>query len=87
MRKYTHVIMNINDITPEMIGICSQTSLDTLRKNNESTHGILKWPEENDTPTSIVALSLTEYSNEEIKTLINNEVNGWIPDELDLPEE
>ena len=61
-RKY--VIINVSDITDEMIASAIQTSTSTLRKSLDGTKAILKW--EGDTPSCFD--SMTTYSHSEIKT-------------------
>ena len=58
------VIVNVSDITNEMIINAMQSSIDTLRKTNDGSKAILKW--EGDTPSCFDGM--TTYSHSEIKT-------------------
>jgi hypothetical protein len=58
------VIVNVSDITEEMIGSAIQTSMDTLRKTLDGTQAILKW--DGDTPTCFDGM--TTYNHSEILT-------------------
>ena len=58
------VIVNVSDITDEMIVNAMQTSMDTLRKTLDSSKAILKF--EGDTP--ICFDKLTTYNHSEILT-------------------
>ena len=58
------VIVNVSDITEEMILSAIQTSTSTLRKSLDGTKAILKW--EGDTPSCFD--SMTTYSHSEILT-------------------
>ena len=58
------VIVNVSDITDEMIRSAIQTSTSTLRKSLDGTKAILKW--EGDTPSCFD--SMTTYSHSEILT-------------------
>tara|TARA_R110002096_G_scaffold8558_4_gene35292 strand:+ start:783 stop:1016 length:234 start_codon:yes stop_codon:yes gene_type:complete len=58
------VIVNVSDITDEMITSSIQSSLTTLRKTLDGTKAILKW--NGDTP--IVFNGMTTYTHSEIKT-------------------
>ena len=58
------VIVNVSDITEEMILNAIQTSTSTLRKSLDGTKAILKW--EGDTPSCFD--SMTTYSHSEILT-------------------
>ena len=58
------VIVNVSDITEEMIENAIQTSMSTLRKTNDGSKAILKW--EGDTPSCFDGM--TTYSHSEIKT-------------------
>ena len=57
------VIVNVSDITDEMIASAIQTSMGTLRKTNDGSKAILKW--EGDTPSCFD--SMTTYSHSEIR--------------------
>jgi hypothetical protein len=56
------VIVNVSDITDEMIASANQTSMDTLRKTLDGSKAILKW--EGDTPNCFDGL--TTYNHSEI---------------------
>ena len=58
------VIVNVSDITDEMIASAIQTSMDTLRKTLDGTQAILKW--DGDTPTCFDGM--TTYNHSEILT-------------------
>ena len=60
----TWVIVNVSDITDEMIENAIQSSRDTLRKSLDCSKAILKW--DGDTPSCFD--SMTTYSHSEIKT-------------------
>ena len=56
------VIVNVSDITDEMIASAMQSSMDTLRKALDGSKAILKW--EGDTPSCFDGL--TTYNHSEI---------------------
>ena len=56
------VIVNVSDITDEMIASAIQSSMDTLRKTLDGSKAILKW--EGDTPSCFDGL--TTYNHSEI---------------------
>ena len=58
------VIVNVSDITEEMIASAIQTSMSTLRKSLDGTKAILKW--DGDTPTCFDGM--TTYNHSEILT-------------------
>ena len=58
------VIVNVSDITDEMIDSAIQTSISTLRKTLDGTQAILKW--DGDTPTCFDGM--TTYNHSEILT-------------------
>ena len=58
------IIINVSDVTDEMISNAIQTSMDTLRKTTDGTKTILKW--NGDTPSCFDGL--TTYTHSEIKT-------------------
>tara|TARA_Y100001963_G_scaffold113401_1_gene157068 strand:- start:130 stop:366 length:237 start_codon:yes stop_codon:yes gene_type:complete len=58
------VIINVSDITEEMIDSAIQSSIDTLRKTLDGTKAILKW--DGDTPTCFDGM--TTYNHSEILT-------------------
>jgi len=57
------VIVNVSDITDEMIASAIQTSMNTLRKTNDGSKAILKW--DGDTPSCFDGM--ITYSHSEIK--------------------
>ena len=58
------VIVNVSDITDEMIANAIQSSMDTLRKTLDGSKAILKF--EGDTPSCFEGL--TTYNHSEILT-------------------
>ena len=58
------IIINVSDITDEMISSAIQTSMDTLRKTLDGNKAILKW--DGDTPSCFDGL--TTYTHSEIRT-------------------
>ena len=58
------VIIDVSDITDEMIEKAIQTSMDSLTKTNDGTKAILKW--DGDTPTCFDGM--TTYTHSEILT-------------------
>tara|TARA_E500000331_G_scaffold318923_1_gene331282 strand:- start:945 stop:1181 length:237 start_codon:yes stop_codon:yes gene_type:complete len=58
------VIVNVSDITDEMIDSAIQTSMDTLRKTLDGSKAILKF--KGDTPSCFEGL--TTYNHSEILT-------------------
>ena len=58
------VIVNVSDITDEMISSAIQTSIGTLRKTLDDSKAILKW--DGDTPSCFDGM--TTYTHSEIRT-------------------
>ena len=58
------IIINVSDITDEMISSAIQSSIDTLRKTLDNSKAILKW--DGDTPSCFDWL--TTYTHSEILT-------------------
>ena len=58
------VIVNVSDITEEMISSAIQSGTATLRKTNDGSKAILKW--EGDTPSCFDGM--TTYTHSEIRT-------------------
>ncbi len=58
------IIINVSDITEEMISSAIQSSMDTLRKTLDGSKAILKW--DGDTPSCFDGL--TTYTHSEICT-------------------
>ena len=58
------VIVNVSDITEEMISSAIQASMNTLRKTLDGSKAILKW--EGDTPSCFDGM--TTYTHSEILT-------------------
>ena len=54
------VIVNVSDITEEMINNAIQSSMDTLRKTLDGTQAILKW--DGDTPTCFDGMTTYNHS-------------------------
>jgi len=69
------VIINVSDITEEMISSAIQSSIDTLRKTLDGTKAILKW--DGDTPSCFDGL--TTYTHSEILTELAK--SDWSNDE------
>jgi len=69
------VIVNVSDITDEMILNAIQTSTSTLRKSLDGSKAILKW--EGDTPSCFDGM--TTYSHSEIRTELAKDT--WTSDE------
>ena len=65
------VIVNVSDITDEMIANSIQSSLTTLRKSLDNTKAVLKW--DGDTPSCFNGL--TTYTHSEILTELAK--NTW----------
>lgn len=58
------VIVNVSDVTQEMISNAIQTSMGSLRKTTDGTRTILKW--DGDTPTCFDGMKT--YNHSEILT-------------------
>ena len=69
------VVINVSDITEEMIDSAIQSSIDTLRKSLDGTKAILKW--DGDTPTCFDGM--TTYNHSEILTILSG--SDWTEDE------
>ena len=69
------VIVNVSDITDEMIFNAIQSSMDTLRKTLDGSKAILKF--EGDTPSCFDGL--TTYNHSEILTELAK--SDWTPEE------
>jgi len=69
------VIINVSDITEEMIENAIQTSMSTLRKSLDGTKAILKW--DGDTPSCFDGM--TTYTHSEILTELAK--SEWTPNE------
>ena len=67
------VIVNVSDITDDMIEGAIQTSASALRKSLDGTKAILKW--DGDTPT--VFDGMTTFSHSEILTELAK--SEWTP--------
>ena len=68
------VIVNVSDITDEMIQNAIQTSMSTLRKSVDGSKAILKW--EGNTPSCFDGM--TTYSHSEIKSELAK--SDWVND-------
>ena len=69
------IIINVSDITDEMIENAIQTTKDTLRKTLNGNKAILKW--DGDTPSCFDGM--TTYTHSEI--LIELAKSDWVSDE------
>ena len=69
------VIINVSDITDDMIDNAIQTSRDTLRKSLDDSKAILKW--DGDIPDCFEGM--TTYSHSEILTTLNG--SDWSEEE------
>ena len=69
------VIVNVSDITDEMISNALETSMSTLRKTLDDTKAILKW--EGDTPSCFDGM--TTYTHAQILTELAK--SEWISEE------
>ena len=69
------VIVNVSDITDEMISNALETSMSTLRKTSDNTRAILKW--EGDTPSCFDGM--TTYTHSQILTELAK--SDWISEE------
>ena len=67
------IIINVSDITDEMISSAIQTSKDTLRKTTDGTKAILKW--DGDTPS--VFDGMTTYNHSQILEILNDVDGDW----------
>ena len=70
------IIINVSDITDEMISSAIQTSKDTLRKTTDGTKAILKW--DGDTPS--VFDGMTTYNHSQILAILNDVDGDWYSD-------
>lgn len=73
MSKYA--IVPVSEITEEMIGLCSQTNQETLRKSLDGTLAILKWAHEKPACLS----GYDEISHAEALELMENP--AWRPED------
>ena len=69
------VIVDVPNITDEMIDNAIQTSMHSLRKTNDGSKAILKW--EGDTPSCFD--SMTTYTHSEILTELSK--SDWSSNE------
>ena len=69
------VIINVSDVTDEMINNALQTSKDTLRKSLDDSKAILKW--DGDTPGCFEGM--TTYSHSEILSILSG--TDWYQEE------
>jgi len=67
------IIINVSNITDEMISSAIQTSKDTLRKTTDGTKAILKW--DGDTPE--VFDGMTTYNHSQILAILNDVDGDW----------
>ena len=63
------VILNVSDVTDEMVDNSIQTSLDTLRKSVNDSQCILKW--DGDTPSCFDGM--TTYNHSQILETLKGE--------------
>ena len=63
------VILNVNDITDEMIKVSLQSGRETLRKTLDGSKAILKWNGE--TPSEFNGMTI--YSHSEILKILKGE--------------
>ena len=70
------VIVNVSDITEEMIESAMQSSMSTLRKTIDGSKAILKW--DGDTPSCFDGM--TVYNHAEILTELRK--SDWISEEF-----
>ena len=66
------LIVNVSDVTEDMISSAIQTSMGSLRKSLDGTKAILKW--DGDTPTCFDGM--TTYNHSEILTELAK--SDWI---------
>tara|TARA_R110002051_G_scaffold141915_1_gene215214 strand:+ start:4323 stop:4559 length:237 start_codon:yes stop_codon:yes gene_type:complete len=64
------IIVDVSDITDEMIENAIQTSMNTLRKTNDDSKAILKW-DGPDTPSCFDGM--TQYNHSDILTELSKE--------------
>ena len=69
------VIVNVSDITDEMINNAIQTSVNTLRKTLDGNKCLLKW--DGDTPSCFDGM--TTYSHSEILNILQS--SDWSPND------
>ena len=69
------LIVNVSDVTEDMISSAIQTSMGSLRKSLDGTKAILKW--DGDTPTCFDGM--TTYNHSEILTELAK--STWTEDE------
>jgi len=69
------VVVNVSDITDEMINSAIQSSMDTLRKTLDGSKAILKW--DGNTPSCFDGL--TTYNHSEILTELAK--SDWLDNE------
>jgi len=67
------IIINVSNITDEMISSAIQTSKDTLRKTTDGTKAILKW--DGDTPE--VFDGMTTYNHSQTLAILNDVDGDW----------
>ena len=70
------IIINVSDITDEMIESALETSLETLNKTSDGNKAILKW--DGDTPSCFDGM--TTYNHGEILTELAK--STWTNEEL-----
>jgi len=70
------IIIDVSNITDEMIQKAIQTSMDTLRKSLDDSKAILKW--DGDTPDCFDGMDI--YNHSEIKVILNG--SDWTDKEI-----
>lgn len=62
--KRTYMLIPVADVTKEMVDVCLQTSLSTLRRSLDGQHVILKFDSAEPTPADLVGY--TQYTHDEV---------------------
>ena len=75
MKKY--VIIDADEVSSVDFSKVLETSTDTLRYKLDGSQTLVKF--KGDTPSFLNGK--TQYTQEEILTILNNESNGWCEDE------
>ena len=69
----TYIIINVSDVTDEMISSAIQTSRDTLKKSLDGSKAILKWS--GSTPSCFEGIET--YTHEEILNKVGKDISEW----------
>ena len=72
-----YTIIDVDDIDLDILSGCSETNLSNLRKNDDGTKAILKWPITDGEPTWIDTLGLTIYLRLEIIEILDDLEGEW----------